>query len=259
VCRSAACFAVRYDDEPSSALSGKVLVTAARLALTAAVSAAESNRYSICSPVCALAFWCRMSVWVGQTQASAVPVTENAKPTTVSSARLSPAVSVTVSPTLAIGPHWPRARTTWPVPVSQCPLSTDSRSTVPVWSFRPTTVIAPPMCMWPEDIVAETVANGPAAARTPEIWAVAASAVGSVTTGSNWAATCAPDWAANEWSNGASETASKPRPNTAVPVDSSATAVTTMLCSRRRRTPARIDPQTALIAILRPRPGRRAA
>ncbi len=228
------------------------------------MSATESNRYSICSPVGGLplgvvpvdALGRRMSVWVGQIQASAVPVTENAKPTTVTSTALSPTVSVTVSPTLTIGPQCPRVSTTWPVPVSQCPLSTDSWSTVPDWSPRPTTVTGLPMCIVPEDSWAVTVSNGPAAARTPETCAVAASAVPSVTAGSNWATTCAPDCAANAWSNGASETASNPRPNTAVPVDSSATAPITMLCNRRRRTPARIDPQTALTAAPRPRPGR---
>jgi len=182
-------------DDPVNAVAGRVLVTAARLALTAAVSAAELNRYSICNPVCGLplcgvaadAFGCRMSDWVGQTQALAVPVTENAKThqgqvdDTVPRRSASPCRRRARSGPTGHEPGRPRRYRSATV---HCRRSTGRP--FPSGPGGPTTVIAPTRSAPSEDMVALTVSNGPADVCTPAVCAVAASVALSVTTGSNW-------------------------------------------------------------------------
>ena len=111
--------------------------------------------------------------WSGLTQASAVLLTELARPTTVSAGSPGSSGNLRWAPTP--NPHPPPAVfiTIWPGPVAQVPDMSTTSSTDPPGDERPTTVICP--IGRPEGIpvpepatgCSDAVAYGPAAAVTP--------------------------------------------------------------------------------------------
>ncbi len=202
------------------------------------------------------------------TQPSAVPVTELAKPTTVSvrapAAPLAPVpaavpvtlldvVPVTVSllpscrpPSPFPGPA-PRSSTTWPGPSGQCPAFSTRSSTGPPAEDRPARVSGP--YGWPSDCTATVAAaNGPAVAVTPPSVLVAASWAGLARSGFTVSVTSAPCWLANACWNGELLAASRLRPSVAEAVEISTTmpiAIAWIWCRRRPPVAVRTGPEPA--------------
>jgi hypothetical protein len=222
-------------------------------AVIAEVLPALAKRYSSCAwtgfprPASALTS-------DGSTQASAVPVTESATPTTVSFC--DPAVTVDPGNTPV-----PRSITIWLPPSGQWPSSSVRSSTRPPGEGRPTTRSEsgdePGTPGTVTCAVTKTPGYGPAAAVTPASRVVAAICGWVATDGFTAAVTSAPFWRANARSNGPFALASKPRATTEVAVAASSTTPMITACSLRRPIPPRAARMTAVTAA--PRCRRRCA
>jgi len=213
-------------------------------AVIADVVPASANRYSICAgagfdpPASAVTSG-------GSTQASAVPVTESAIPTTVSFC--DPTVTVEPVKTPA-----PRAITICALPAGQLPSSSVRSSTGPPGEERPTirseSADVPGVPGTATCAVTVTLEYGPAAAVTPASRVVAAISDDGATEGSTTVVTSAPLCRANARSNGPCALASKPRATTEVAVDASTTTAMITACSLRPLIPLRAAGKTALTA-----------
>ncbi len=137
--------------------------------------------------------------------------------------------------------------TIWSGPVAQAPVSSVTASTAPPGSARPTTVSGGRSCPSLSRAAAVTVANGPAAAVTPEAFVDASTCAAVAFSPSTRTDRCAPCWSSKAWSNGAAEAVSSDPPSTAAATAIAVASPITAVCTRRRPTPERTTRPSALI------------
>src|SRR5260370_30621957 len=228
---------------------------------TAAVVPALEKRYSICD-ASGVPAACSAAISAGVTQPCAVPVTDVATPTTVSFGEPGTPVTVICDPTPRFRPDW-LDNTICPGPVAQWPAFSVRSSSGPPGEERPTRVsrwwrvIGVPVA-WPPDetwmdggtcVVTETggSGDGPADAVAPGSRVVAASWAGEAPV--VVVVTSAPCCAANAWSKGALESASRPSASVEAAVEPNTTRPITMACTRRPDSPRRAALRTGNVFI----------
>jgi len=237
--------AVRYDCVPSSAPRGSEARIRAMSAFTAAFVPALAKRYSICATAGAPGAR-SAAISAGTTQACAVSVAEVATPTTVRFGEPGTPITVTCAPTDTAGPRPDRDHTTSPGRWAQRPAVSVRSSTGPPGDARPARASWSWKMPWPpsgalKPTCARTVSsgNGPAAAVTPGSVVVAVARAAEARPVSTAAVTCAPRCAANAWSNGPLESASRPSASVEAAVETSTTRPITTAWTRFPVSPLR--------------------
>ncbi|GAA3089265.1 hypothetical protein [Nonomuraea salmonea] len=176
-------------------------------------------------------------ICAGVTQASAVLVTLEARPTMV---KFSPSLVWTAAPTMSLkSGSTGRLTTISPGLAAQRPAHRSTWSTGPPGPGRPTTVSGPDGRLCRVSATVSTLCPyGPAAASTPGLDAVSASRASGTSARSKVTTTWGPRCSAKVRSNGPDEASSRPSATTIATVEHRTTTARIVLCSRRRRTAA---------------------